>query len=165
MPDRVRADPTRLRQIILNLLSNAVKFTPQGEVVVLVRCEGRDEGGMTVHFTVRDTGIGIPSDKRENIFEAFSQGDNSTTRRFGGTGLGLAISSRLVPMMGGRIWVKSEVGQGSEFHFTCRFMAAEPGAGSEGAVQAVRASAPARAAKGSNRRRCLSAFFWRKTMP
>jgi signal transduction histidine kinase/CheY-like chemotaxis protein len=120
VPQRVRGDPTRLRQILLNLLGNAVKFTERGEVVMSVECEARDEHGWELHFVVRDTGIGIPSDKQKVIFEAFSQADSSTTRKFGGTGLGLAISSRLVHMMAGRIWVNSRVGEGSEFHFTVR---------------------------------------------
>jgi CheY-like chemotaxis protein len=116
----VRGDPTRPRQILLNLLGNAVKFTERGEVVMSVECEVRDEHGWELHFVVRDTGIGIPPDKQKVIFEAFSQADSSTTRKFGGTGLGLAISSRLVHMMAGRIWVNSRLGEGSEFHFTVR---------------------------------------------
>ena len=120
VPEAVRGDSTRLRQIVLNLLGNALKFTERGEVVLSVDCEGRDELSFELHFSVRDTGIGIPPDKQKVIFEAFSQADGSTTRKFGGTGLGLAISSRLVHMMGGRIWVNSQLGEGSEFHFTVR---------------------------------------------
>src|SRR5262249_40211050 len=108
----------RFRQILLNLVGNAVKFTDAGEVVVRVSshpCAG-DEA--LVHVSVADTGIGIPGDKQGMIFDAFSQADGSTTRRFGGTGLGLSISARLVTMMGGRIWVDSEPGRGSTFHFT-----------------------------------------------
>jgi signal transduction histidine kinase/ligand-binding sensor domain-containing protein/CheY-like chemotaxis protein len=120
VPEMVRTDPTRLRQIVLNLLGNAVKFTQRGEVVLQVACESKDEGGALLHFIVRDTGIGIPREKLTSIFEAFSQGDSSTTRKFGGTGLGLAICHRLVHLMGGKIWVESEEGSGSQFHFTIR---------------------------------------------
>jgi signal transduction histidine kinase/CheY-like chemotaxis protein/HPt (histidine-containing phosphotransfer) domain-containing protein len=120
VPDAVIGDPGRLRQIIVNLVGNAIKFTERGEVVVCVkREEGDSEGGM-LHFTVTDTGIGIPPEKRGKIFDSFTQADASTTRRYGGTGLGLTISARLVELMGGRIWVESEVGQGSVFHFTVR---------------------------------------------
>jgi signal transduction histidine kinase/ligand-binding sensor domain-containing protein/CheY-like chemotaxis protein len=120
VPTMVRTDPTRLRQIVLNLLANAVKFTQRGEVVLQLACEWQDESGALLHFIVRDTGIGIPRDKLTTIFEAFSQADSSTTRRFGGTGLGLAICHRLVQLMGGKIWVESEEGTGSQFHFTLR---------------------------------------------
>jgi signal transduction histidine kinase/ligand-binding sensor domain-containing protein/CheY-like chemotaxis protein len=125
VPDMVRTDPTRLRQIVLNLLGNAVKFTQRGEVVLQVACESKDEGGALLHFIVRDTGIGIPREKLTTIFEAFSQADSSTTRKFGGTGLGLAICHRLIQLMGGRIWVESEEGSGSQFHFTIRTDASE----------------------------------------
>jgi signal transduction histidine kinase/CheY-like chemotaxis protein len=125
VPEMVRTDPTRLRQIILNLLGNAVKFTQRGEVVLQVACESKDEAGALLHFIVRDTGIGIPRDKLTTIFDAFSQADSSTTRRFGGTGLGLAICHRLVQLMGGKIWVDSEEGSGSQFHFTIRTEASE----------------------------------------
>jgi signal transduction histidine kinase/ligand-binding sensor domain-containing protein/DNA-binding response OmpR family regulator len=118
VPDTVRADFNRLRQIVLNLLGNAVKFTDRGEVVLQVACESRDASGLVLHFIVRDTGIGIPASKRGSIFDAFSQADSSTTRKFGGTGLGLAICHRLVQLMGGSIWVESEEGRGSQFHFT-----------------------------------------------
>jgi CheY-like chemotaxis protein len=118
-------DPTRLRQVVVNLVGNALKFTERGEVVVHVGAQGpgggTGAGEVELHFSVRDTGIGIPPDKRRLIFEAFAQADASTTRKYGGTGLGLAICSQLVHMMGGRIWVESEVGQGSAFHFTARF--------------------------------------------
>ncbi len=119
-PDVLRGDPARLQQIVLNLCGNAIKFTERGEVVLDVRCDSDTAEEAVLHFLVRDTGVGIPPEKRESIFQAFTQGDSSTTRRFGGTGLGLAISSRLVKLMGGRIWVESEVGQGSQFHFTVR---------------------------------------------
>ncbi|MGO8814364.1 MAG: response regulator [Terriglobia bacterium] len=121
VPDAVVGDPTRLRQVVVNLLSNALKFTERGEV--LLRVEGEDLGpeDSSLHFSVHDTGIGIPREKQKVIFEAFTQADSSTTRRFGGTGLGLTISSRLVAMMHGRVWVESEPGKGSTFHFTARF--------------------------------------------
>jgi signal transduction histidine kinase/CheY-like chemotaxis protein len=125
VPEMVRTDPTRLRQIVLNLLGNAVKFTQHGEVVLQVACEWKDESGALLHFIVRDTGIGIPRAKLTTIFEAFSQADSSTTRRFGGTGLGLAICHRLVQLMGGKIWVESQEDAGSQFHFTVRTDAPE----------------------------------------
>jgi signal transduction histidine kinase/ligand-binding sensor domain-containing protein/CheY-like chemotaxis protein len=118
IPEIIETDPTRLRQIVLNLLSNAIKFTEHGEVVLLVTADNIEAGQAALHFTVRDTGIGIPEAKRESIFEAFSQADTSTTRRFGGTGLGLAICYRLVQFMRGKIWVDSTEGRGSAFHFT-----------------------------------------------
>ncbi len=118
VPEMVNTDPTRLRQIILNLVSNAVKFTSQGEILLRVQAELAGAENATLHFMVRDTGIGIPRAKLGTIFEAFSQADTSTTRKFGGTGLGLAISWRLVSLMNGRMWVESEEGKGSAFHFT-----------------------------------------------
>ena len=124
-PEYVFGDPLRLRQIILNLLGNAIKFTPAGEVLLSVRREADIQGDICLHFEIRDTGIGIPLEKQQLIFEAFSQADGSTTRVFGGTGLGLTISSRLVKMMGGRIWVDSAPGQGSCFHFTACFRPAK----------------------------------------
>ncbi len=117
----VVGDPSRLRQVLVNLVGNALKFTEKGEVVVQVRDEARAGGSVLVHFSVSDTGIGIPADKLGVIFEPFSQADGSTTRRFGGTGLGLTISQQLVEMMGGTLWVESEVGKGTVFHFTIRF--------------------------------------------
>ncbi|MBC7248740.1 MAG: PAS domain S-box protein [Anaerolineae bacterium] len=118
VPGAIVGDATRVRQILVNLLSNAVKFTEKGEVVVLV--ESRALGGEAheVHFAVRDTGIGIPAERMGRLFQSFSQVDTSTTRKYGGTGLGLAISKRLAEMMGGEMWVESEVGKGSTFHFT-----------------------------------------------
>jgi signal transduction histidine kinase/CheY-like chemotaxis protein len=121
VPQALVADPDRLRQILVNLTGNAIKFTQTGEVVISVRVDSRDSDWAVLHFTVADTGIGIPKDKQSRIFEAFMQADGTSTRRYGGTGLGLAISSQLVALMGGRIWVESEPGKGSTFHFTCRF--------------------------------------------
>ena len=118
VPDTLVGDPGRLRQVLLNLVGNAIKFTEHGEVVVAA--ERTNDGSDDVHiqFVVSDTGIGIPSSKQWQIFGPFVQADGSTTRRYGGTGLGLAISSQLVELMGGRIWIDSEVGKGSAFHFT-----------------------------------------------
>lgn len=123
VPDDVVGDPGRVRQIIVNLVGNAIKFTAAGEVVVRVSREPQEEPqdeSVLLHFVVQDTGLGIPRDKLGLLFQAFSQVDSSTTRKYGGTGLGLAISSQLVKLMGGRIWVESEPGLGSKFHFTAR---------------------------------------------
>jgi signal transduction histidine kinase/DNA-binding response OmpR family regulator len=122
VPDALLGDPSRLSQIVTNLVGNAIKFTEQGEVVVEVKCDLQTADEVVLHFTVSDTGIGIPEEKLGHIFEAFAQADASTTRRHGGTGLGLAICSRLVELMGGRIWVESTLGESSKFHFTvaCR---------------------------------------------
>ena len=118
VPDTVVGDPTRLRQIVMNLIGNAIKFTERGEVVLQVEAKLKENSAALLHFSVRDTGIGISSEKCAVIFEAFAQADTSPSRRYGGTGLGLTISSRFVEMMGGKIWVESKVGQGSTFHFT-----------------------------------------------
>ena len=118
VPPVVIGDVTHLRQILTNLLSNAVKFTESGEVVVQVQSTLVENEQYELHFSVRDTGIGIPKDKIKKLFKSFSQADNSTTRKYGGTGLGLAISDKLTKQMGGEMWVKSEVGRGSIFHFT-----------------------------------------------
>ena len=126
VPSALVADPYRLRQVIVNLAGNAIKFTEKGEVTVSVEVDSRDEDFVVLHFVVADTGIGIAADKQEHIFEAFTQADSSSTRRYGGTGLGLAISSQLVKIMGGRIWVESEGGKGSAFHFTARFGIGSP---------------------------------------
>jgi two-component system, sensor histidine kinase and response regulator len=130
VPELLLGDPGRLRQILINLIGNAVKFTEKGEIVVTVQEEGESsEQGSSLHFAVKDTGLGIPADKQKKIFEAFSQADSSTTRKYGGTGLGLTICSRLVELMNGRIWVESEPGQGSTFHFTIRLaVQSTPGA-------------------------------------
>src|ERR1700683_3244548 len=128
LPEFVIGDPVRLRQVVLNLAGNAIKFTDQGEVVLRVEAEKSGPDTLNFHFTVTDTGIGIPNEKQKLIFEPFTQADTSTTRRFGGTGLGLSISRRLIEMMGGRIWLESEVGKGSIFHFTARFGVAQDAA-------------------------------------
>jgi signal transduction histidine kinase/CheY-like chemotaxis protein/uncharacterized protein YdeI (BOF family) len=120
VPEVVVADPTRLRQVTVNLVANAIKFTERGEVTVEVGVESCDAGAVVLHTVVRDTGIGIPADKQQAVFAAFTQADSSTTRKHGGTGLGLSISTRLVEMMGGRMWVESKPGKGSSFHFTVR---------------------------------------------
>jgi PAS domain S-box-containing protein len=121
VPDALVGDPVRLRQVLVNLAGNAIKFTAVGEVVVGARIEEATDDGVSVHFTVQDTGIGIPADKLDRIFVPFEQADGSTTRRFGGTGLGLTISARLAGMMGGRVWVESTLGTGSTFHFVSCF--------------------------------------------
>jgi signal transduction histidine kinase/DNA-binding response OmpR family regulator len=121
VPDALVGDPGRLRQIITNLVGNAIKFTANGEVLLSVQVETRTADAIVLRFTVADTGIGIPVAKQSAIFESFTQVDGSTTRTFGGTGLGLTISARLSSLMGGRIWVESEPGKGSRFHFTARF--------------------------------------------
>ena len=120
IPNELVGDPGRLRQIIVNFVGNAIKFTETGEVVVDVNPEEVTEDSALLHVTVRDTGIGIPKEKQSKIFEAFSQADASTTRHFGGTGLGLTISSRLIDMMGGRVWLESHPGIGTTFHFLVR---------------------------------------------
>jgi two-component system sensor histidine kinase/response regulator len=120
VPELVEGDPGRLRQIVLNLVSNAMKFTHQGEVMLKVEVESEEQDTRVIKFTVADTGIGIPLEKQGAIFSPFTQADSSTTRKYGGTGLGLSISAHLVSMMGGRIWLDSEVGKGTHFHFTAR---------------------------------------------
>lgn len=121
VPERIVGDPTRLRQILVNLVGNAIKFTESGDVVVRVRVDARSHDNVVLHISVLDTGIGIPEDKRANVFQAFEQLDTSMARKFGGTGLGLAICARIVELMGGRIWFESTPGKGSTFHVTGRF--------------------------------------------
>lgn len=120
VPIAIEGDVTRLRQILVNLLSNAVKFTDQGEVEVLVTSQTINEDWHQIQFSVRDTGIGIPREQQDRLFKSFTQIDASTTRKYGGTGLGLAISKRLAEIMGGTMWVESDEGTGSVFHFTVR---------------------------------------------
>ncbi|MEN6520608.1 MAG: ATP-binding protein [Armatimonadota bacterium] len=121
VPDALVGDPDRLRQIIVNLVGNALKFTSKGKIVLRVQAESVGKEDAMLHFSVSDTGIGISRDKLDLIFDAFSQADGSTTRKYGGSGLGLTISSQLVKMMDGEIWVESELGKGSTFHFTAKF--------------------------------------------
>jgi two-component system, sensor histidine kinase and response regulator len=118
VPDVIRGDPTRLRQIMMNLVGNAIKFTDEGEVALKLHVLEDSGETRTFHFTVSDTGIGIPPEKQKSIFEPFTQADSSTTRKYGGTGLGLTISIRLVQIMGGKMWVESCPGVGTQFHFT-----------------------------------------------
>jgi signal transduction histidine kinase/CheY-like chemotaxis protein len=126
VPRRIVGEQVRLRQILLNLMGNAVKFTDRGEVSVHCALESGESGGAMLHFTVADTGIGISTEKQQHIFQPFSQEDTSTTRRFGGSGLGLTISRRLVGLMQGELWVDSQPGAGSRFHFTMAFGADLP---------------------------------------
>jgi len=118
VPSHLLGDPSRLRQVVLNLVGNAIKFTEQGEISLRVALKAQKAGRATIHFSVSDTGIGISPEKQQIIFDAFAQEDSSTTRRYGGTGLGLSISRRLVELMGGEMWLESELGQGSIFHFS-----------------------------------------------
>jgi len=121
VPHTLRGDPGRVRQILVNLLGNAIKFTQRGEVVLRVTGETATPQDVMLHFSVKDTGVGIPLDRQQKVFEAFTQADGSVTRQYGGTGLGLTISLQLVQLMGGRLWLESEAGQGSTFHFTANF--------------------------------------------
>ncbi len=125
VPEVVRGDASRLRQVVVNLVGNAIKFTDEGEVALKAQVEAEDGEDRILHFTVSDTGIGIPPEKQKVIFDPFTQADNSTTRKYGGSGLGLTISTRLVRMMGGEIWVESNAGGGSLFHFTVRLRVAD----------------------------------------
>ncbi len=120
IPDQLVSDPLRIRQVLINLLDNALKFTSQGSVTLSVGLYSRLDSSALLHFTVQDTGIGIAEDKRKTIFEAFSQADTSSTRRYGGTGLGLTISYQLASMLGGQLWAESQPGVGSAFHFTVK---------------------------------------------
>ena len=121
VPDMLLGDPVRLRQIVINLVGNAIKFTEEGEIVVAVETESQTDEAVCLHFAVRDTGIGIPKEKQEAIFQTYGQADASTTREYGGTGLGLAISAQLVELFKGRMWLESEVDKGSTFHFSAHF--------------------------------------------
>jgi two-component system, sensor histidine kinase and response regulator len=121
VPHTLKGDPGRLRQVLVNLLGNAIKFTHQGQIVLRATIDSPTDRDVVLHFSVSDTGVGIPLDRQKSIFEAFTQADGSVTRTYGGTGLGLTISSQLVHLMGGRVWVESEVGKGSTFHFTASF--------------------------------------------
>jgi len=141
VPPHLMGDPGRLRQILLNLLSNAVKFTDRGGITVRVKPDADQPAPCTLHFTVRDTGVGIPFDRVSTIFDSFTQADASTTRKYGGTGLGLAISKRFVELMGGRIWAESTPADGSTIHFTARFSVAETTTALE--ARAPKATAPA----------------------
>ena len=137
VPTTVLGDPARLRQVLVNLVGNAIKFTEKGEIEVKVRVETKNVTEAILLFIVRDTGIGIPADKQRTIFDAFSQADTSTTRRYGGTGLGLTIASQLARLMRGKLWVESEVGKGSTFYFTVQVGpgVAESAAGSQDVSQ------------------------------
>ncbi len=141
-PDGIVADPTRLRQILINLVGNAIKFTERGEVGIEVAVESQTESHACLHFAVRDTGVGIAPHKQKLIFAAFAQADTSTARKYGGTGLGLTISSRLVEMMGGRLWLQSELGRGSCFHFTAQVEIARGAALTERVEQVELAGLP-----------------------
>jgi PAS domain S-box-containing protein len=121
IPDTLIGDPVRLRQILINLIGNAIKFTEKGEITLRANVENTDDSSCTLLFEVSDTGIGIPEEKQQYIFEPFIQVDSSTTRKYGGTGLGLSISKSLCEMMGGKIWVKSKLNEGSSFYFTATF--------------------------------------------
>ena len=125
VPEAVQGDPGRIRQILVNLVGNSIKFTESGEIYIGVEQESGGPDTARLHFMVRDTGIGIPVDQQDKIFEAFTQADGSTARKYGGTGLGLTISRRLVEMMGGRIWLESTAGQGATFHFTIQIVLQE----------------------------------------
>ena len=143
VPETVLGDEGRLRQVLLNVVGNAVKFTSRGEVVLSVQVESTSPDAVMLHFVVTDTGIGIAPEQQAHIFQAFTQADSSTTRRYGGTGLGLAIALRLVELMGGRMWVESEQGRGSTFHFTAVFetlptLATRPGPPRPKALEALR---------------------------
>ncbi|NKB32167.1 MAG: response regulator [Pseudomonadales bacterium] len=135
VPNLVQGDPTRIHQILTNLIGNAIKFTHEGEISVNIDCLEMHEDKMQLQFSVRDTGIGIPKDRIDSVFDAFEQVDGSTTREFGGTGLGLSISAKLVELLGGEIWVESELNQGTIFTFTCELTCADEETQSEEAIK------------------------------
>ena len=164
VPTCLVGDPTRLRQILTNLVGNAIKFTDNGEVAALVRLESQEADRLRLHFMVRDTGVGIPADKQKTIFEAFSQADGSTTRKYGGTGLGLTISARLVAAMSGEIWVESEPGKGSTFHFTASFGTVCPCAVEQPADVALAGVPVLVVDDNSTNRRILTEWLWRWQM-
>jgi signal transduction histidine kinase/CheY-like chemotaxis protein len=147
VPERVVGDRNRLRQIIINLVGNAIKFTARGQVGLRISLDSQTPDNLQLHFVVTDTGMGIAEEKQQLIFQAFSQADGSTARKFGGTGLGLSISSRLVALMGGKIWVESAVGHGSQFHFTGSFGEANQ------VIEAVSSSVPLPLAAAKTQRR------------
>lgn len=126
LPESLVCDPIRLRQILVNLVGNAIKFTEQGAVVLSVAWHADKSAPRALHFTVSDTGIGIPPERIEHIFDAFTQADNTTTRKYGGTGLGLSITRRLIKLLGGELWMESRLGIGSHFHFTLPYLPDEP---------------------------------------
>jgi PAS domain S-box-containing protein len=132
VPRFVLGDPSRIRQVLVNLLGNAIKFTDTGQITLTTDLMQRQHGQAVIHFAVGDTGIGIAQDKQELIFDAFSQEDTSTTRKYGGTGLGLSICRRLVELMGGRMWLHSQLGEGSTFHFSVELQLAEPSVSASG---------------------------------
>jgi CheY-like chemotaxis protein len=147
VPAVVNGDPLRLRQVLMNLIGNAIKFTERGSVTVDLHCSGTGSGGLQLAGAVIDTGIGVPADRQEQIFDAFSQGDGSTTRRFGGTGLGLAICKRLLQLMNGSISVESEPGRGSTFHFSAEVRRETSAAGTQRPRTSPGDAAPARPLK------------------
>jgi signal transduction histidine kinase/DNA-binding NarL/FixJ family response regulator len=144
VPDSLVGDPVRLTQIVINLVGNAIKFTEHGDVGVTVETQAVALDRVSLHFAVADTGIGIPLEKQQIIFHAFEQADGSTTRKYGGTGLGLAITARLVGIMGGRVWIDSEVGRGTTFHFTAEFDRATGTAEGSAGLQSGRRRRPAK---------------------
>ncbi len=135
VPETCVGDPSRIRQILINLIGNSIKFTETGEIFVGVCEESSQNHFSCLHFTVQDTGIGIPFEKQDTIFQAFSQADSSTSRKYGGTGLGLTICARLVALLGGKIWVESSLGHGSTFHFTLRLRVSDAPAPHPGPVR------------------------------
>lgn len=141
IPRQVTGDPARLRQILVNLLGNALKFTPAGRVLIRATVESKNSREILVRFAVSDTGIGIAKEKHSLIFQPFAQADGSMTRKYGGPGLGLSIALRLVQMMGGKMWLASEPGKGSTFHFSVRFEHPLPEPESEPEVSDLRAPA------------------------